>query len=307
MPFQRTIAQRISCTGTGLHSGAPVSLALLPAEPDTGIVFVARGDAGPVEIPARLERVASTENATSLARDGARVATVEHLLAALRGLCVDNLRVELDAPELPAMDGSAASFVHLLQRAGLQPQSVPRRVIAVARCVTYDDGLRSIRFEPTRRGLQLSCAIDFAHPAIGRQELALAELTPAVFETQLARARTFGFFDQVEALRAAGLARGASLENTVVLDAHGVMNPGGLRWPDEFVRHKLLDLLGDLALLGHPLQGHVRVERGGHALHRAGMDALLAARDAWRLVDDPPRASAAAAGAAEHASPSQAG
>lgn len=305
MPFQQSIAQRISCDGKGLHSGRPVSLTLLPAEPETGVVFVVPGPTGAVEIPARLEWVVSTDNATTLGRDGARIATVEHLLAALRGLGVDNVRVEVDGSELPGMDGSAAPFAHLLRSAGLRPQTAPRRLIVVRRAVSYGDGLRRIRIEPARRGLQLRCAVDFSHPAIGRQAIELEELTPERFEAELARARTFGFLEQVDALRAAGLARGASLANTVVLDERGVMNPNGLRWPDEFARHKALDLLGDLALLGHPLQARVSVERGGHALHRAGMQALLADPDAFRLVEDASRTPAATGLPAEHPSPFQ--
>lgn len=289
MSQQRTIAEKIACTGTGLHSGEPVELTLSPAQAGTGIVFVCRlgtsdGDGDRVvEIPARDEFVSSTANATTLSKDGGRVATVEHLLAALRAGGVDNVRVQVDGPEIPAMDGSAASFDYLIRTAGLFVQREPRSVLRIRRPVCYADGLRSIRIEPAKT-FRISYAVDFEHPAIGRQELEIGDLTAACFERELACARTFGFLEEVDALRRAGLARGASLANTVVLDDRGVMNEGGLRFPDEFVRHKALDLLGDLALLGHPIQGHVRVERGGHSIHRALLRELRAHPEAWRLV-----------------------
>jgi len=303
MPLQQTLASKISCAGTGLHSGAPAGLVLSPAEVDTGVVFVCRAGKRRVEIPARAAFVSSTANATTLAREGASVATVEHLLAALVGLGVDNLRVDLDGDEVPGMDGSAEAFVYLLQTAGLKTQDAPRRVLAVRRPVEVVEGLRSIRVEPARAGLAVRYAVDFEHRAIGRQCMEIPKLVPEVFVSDLARARTFGFFREVDALRRAGLARGASLDNTIVLDDDGVMNPGGLRWPNEFVRHKVLDLLGDLALLGHPLRGRVSVERGGHALHRALVDALLEDRAAWKLVDEPDGVGVSPVGPAEYRSP----
>jgi UDP-3-O-[3-hydroxymyristoyl] N-acetylglucosamine deacetylase len=287
---QRTIAEKITCTGIGLHTGAPVELTLVPALAGTGVVFASRQGDRVVEIPATREHLSSTANATSLSAGGATVGTVEHLLAALRSLGVDNVRVEIDGPEVPVMDGSAASFDYLIRTAGLFTQPEQRSALVVRRRVAWADGLRSICFEPSK-GLRISYAVDFEHPTIGRQEFEVPEVTPHFFESELARARTFGFLDQVDALRRAGLARGGSLLNTVVLDESGVINEGGLRWPDEFVRHKVLDLLGDLALLGHPLRAHVHVERGGHALHHAGVAKLLAQPDAWKLVgEEPPRA-----------------
>jgi UDP-3-O-[3-hydroxymyristoyl] N-acetylglucosamine deacetylase len=282
---QRTIAEQISCTGTGLHSGEPVELTMLPAPVGAGIVFARRDGDSLVEIPARSENVESTTNATTLAANGARIGTVEHLLAALRSLGVDNVRIEVDGPEIPVMDGSADSFDYLIRSAGLASQPAPRSLLMVRRPVAYRDGLRSIEVRPAKV-LRISYAVDFAHPAIGRQEFEVPELTASFFEKELARARTFGFFAQVDALREAGLAQGASLSNTVVLDDSGVMNEGGLRWPDEFVRHKVLDLIGDLALLGHTLRGHVTVERGGHALHRALIDALQSDPESCKLVAD---------------------
>lgn len=278
--FQRTIAEKVTCTGVGLHSGAPVELALHPARADHGIVFERTDTAHPTEIPARAECVTSTHYATTVGRGGATIGTVEHLLAACYGLGVDNLRVEVKGPEIPVMDGSAASFVFLLRQAGLFEQDAPRRVLRVREAMEVRDGAKRIRVEPSRH-LRISYAVDFAHPTIGRQRMRELTLVNGTFESELSRARTFGFLHEVEAMWRAGLARGGSLENTVVLDEAGVMNPEGLRWPDEFVRHKMLDLMGDLALLGMPLAGHVHVERGGHALHQRLVSELARRAEAW--------------------------
>ena len=282
MRRQQTLAERVSCTGSGLHSGAPVRLVLSPARAGTGIVFERTDRAHPVEIPARPGSVRSTRLATTLGTGDASIGTVEHLLAALYGLGVDNVRISVDGPELPVMDGSAASFVYLIRSAGLKAQAEPRPVLRVLEPIEVDEGGRRIRIEPAR-GLRVSYAVDFAHPAIRRQELRLASLDPNVFERELASARTFGFLQDVRVLWNAGLAKGGSLRNTVLLDDTRVVNPDGLRWPDEFVRHKALDLLGDLALLGVAIDGHVKVECGGHALHHRLVAALLERPRAWRL------------------------
>lgn len=271
---QRTIAEKISCTGIGLHSGMPVQLTLHPARSDTGIVFVRTDGARTVEIPARADQVSSTQFATTLGQGELRVSTVEHLLAAIYGLGIDNLRIEVDGPEVPVMDGSAASFVFLLRAAGLFEQRRPRRVLRVRRAVEVRDGERMARIAPGR-GFRISYAIDFQHPAIGRQSLTGFELREGSFEQELCRARTFGFLHEVQALWRAGLGQGGSLDNTIVLDERAVLNPEGLRMSDEFVRHKALDLLGDLALIGRPIEGHVKVVRGGHALHQKLMHAML--------------------------------
>jgi UDP-3-O-[3-hydroxymyristoyl] N-acetylglucosamine deacetylase len=263
---QRTIAEKISCTGIGLHGGAPVQLTLQPARAGTGIVFV-RTDLG-VEIPARPEFVVDTRLATTLGVGEVTVGTIEHLLAALRGLRIDNVRVEVDGPELPVMDGSAASFVFLIRVAGVFEQSAPRRSLGLEDVVEVRDGDRWARFEPGR-GLRISYEVDFDHPAIGRQAIRGLAITPESFEAEISRARTFGFLRDVQALWRAGFGRGGSLDNAVLLDERGVMNREGLRWPDELVRHKVLDLIGDLALLGVDVEGHVRVHKGGHALHQA--------------------------------------
>jgi UDP-3-O-[3-hydroxymyristoyl] N-acetylglucosamine deacetylase len=278
--YQRTIAEKISCTGIGLHSGEPVELTLHPARANTGIVFVRCDGPRAVEIPALASFVASTDHATSLERGGARVSTVEHLLAALYGLGVDNARIEVSGPEIPIMDGSAASFVFLIRAAGIFDQRVPRRILRVRRPIGVRDGQKRIRVEPSR-GLRISYGIDFRHPSIGRQSISRLELSEETFERDLCRARTFGFLHEVEALWRAGLGRGGSLDNTVVLDPVRVLNADGLRSGDEFVRHKALDLVGDLALLGMRLQGHVIVERGGHALHCRLIEKLVEATGPW--------------------------
>ncbi|NQZ95067.1 MAG: UDP-3-O-acyl-N-acetylglucosamine deacetylase [Myxococcales bacterium] len=279
---QHTIAEKISCTGIGLHGGQLVHLSLFPARAGTGVVFV-RTDLEPrAEIAAHSANVSATRFATTLASGGARMQTVEHLLAAAYGLGVDNLRVEVDGPELPVLDGSAASFTYLIHCAGRLAQPEVRPVLRVRRLIEVRSGSSRIAVAPAR-GLRVSYAVDFSHRDIGRQEFELDADDPAAFEREIASARTFGFLDEVEAMRRTGFARGGSLDNAVILDADGVLNPEGLRWPDEFVRHKVLDLLGDLATLGMRLVGHVRVERGGHSLHHALVRAIHADPDAWRV------------------------
>ena len=227
--------------------------------------------------------VTSTSHATTLGVGDRSVSTVEHLLACLSALGVCNATIEVDGPEIPIMDGSADSFLHLIRAAGLYEQHETQTVLEIRRTIEVEDGERRISIEPARH-LCISYAVDFAHPAIGRQELHLPRLSPEVFAAELSRARTFGFLSEVEALRRVGLGRGGSLGNTVVLDADRVMNPEGLRWPDEFVRHKVIDLIGDLSLVGVPLKGHVRVERGGHALHVALAEAVLGSPASWNPI-----------------------
>ncbi len=246
---------------------------LLPAPADAGISIVRCIDGRRVEIPACPDSVVSTERATTLAQGGVCAATVEHLLGALYGLGIDNLRAELDGPELPALDGSAAPWVELLRRAGVREQAAARRVLALEREIEVRDGERWIRAEPAA-GFAVAYAIDYAHPAVGRQELALEDDDPDRFAREIAPARTFGFASELGALREADLARGGSLACAIVVGERGVVNPEGLRFPDELVRHKILDLLGDLALLGLRLRARIRVERGGHRLHQALVAAL---------------------------------
>jgi UDP-3-O-[3-hydroxymyristoyl] N-acetylglucosamine deacetylase len=253
-----------------------------PARADSGIVFV-RTDIDPgVEVPAYSACLASTHFATTLRWGEISVGTVEHILSALYGLGVDNVRVEIDGPELPVMDGSAASFVSLIRSAGLFRQRERRCTIQILKPIEVADDDRSIRIDPAPN-FRVSYAIDFPHPVIGRQELKLDAVDPDRFASEIAGARTFGFLREVDALRSAGLALGGTLDNTIVLDDRSVVNEDGLLWPDEFVRHKVLDLFGDLALLGRWLRGHVQVEKGGHTLHQRLVSAILSNPDCWRL------------------------
>ena len=280
---QNTITEKVSCSGAGLHTGLPVQLSMYPARAGTGIVFVRTDLGDPVEIPARAARVVSSSFSTSLGHAGVTLSTVEHLLAAFYALGIDNARVEVDAAELPAMDGSAAPFVYLLRSAGLYPQRERRTTLRIKRAISLSEGARRISIEPAPC-LRLSYAVDYEHPKIQRQSLEVGRVTADYFERELAAARTFGFLRDVEELWVQGLARGGSLKNAVLLDEERVLNPEGLRFEDEFVRHKALDLIGDLALLGAGLQGHVRVERGGHGLHHQLVRALLAEPGAWELL-----------------------
>ncbi len=279
---QRTIAEKATCMGIGLHSGAPVHVTLSPARPSSGVAFVRSDLSGRTEIPARRAALSSTRLATTLGRGEATVGTVEHLLAAVYALGIDNLCVEVDGPEIPVMDGSSAAFLQLLRDAGLYDQQVARRVMRIRQPISVSDGDRSIRIAPAAR-LAVSYFVEYPHPAIGRQRIDDLAIDADSFERELSRARTFGFLREVEALRRGGLARGGSLENTVVLDEKRILNPSGLRFPDEFVRHKVLDLVGDLALLGMPVLGHIAVERGGHALHQQLVEQILATPEAWTV------------------------
>lgn len=281
MDRQRTLARPVTCRGVGVHSGRPARLTLLPAEPGTGVVFVRADLPGRPAIPARASHVVETTLATTLGLGDVRVSTVEHLLAALLALGFDNAIVEVNGPEVPIMDGSAAPFVKLLTAAGRLALAAPRAALVVDRAVEVRDSGRAIAVEPASR-LEISYEIGFDHPAVPLQTLSLA-VDPERFAADLAPARTFGFLAEVEALKARGLARGGSLENAVVIGADRVLNPEGLRFPDEFVRHKALDLVGDLALLGMPLRGRVAVARGGHRLHTLLVKALLEDPSAWHL------------------------
>jgi UDP-3-O-[3-hydroxymyristoyl] N-acetylglucosamine deacetylase len=283
MSYRRTLRDTVACRGIGLHSGRSVRLALRPAPAEHGIRF-RRTDVG-VEIPATLAHLGRTDHATTLSHDGVSVETVEHLLAALSGLGVDDVLVEVDGPELPILDGSAAPFVYLIHEVGLRPQQVARRYLKVLQPVELVRGDKSVRFSPAER-LELSYTIGFDHPLL-RHQAASFRVSPGVFVEQLAAARTFGFLAEVEQLRRHGLALGGSLENAVVIGESGVLN-GQLRFEDECVRHKILDAMGDLALIGHPLVAHVEAVKAGHALHAAAARQLLATPDAWTLDAQPP-------------------
>lgn len=292
-PWQHSLKAPIGCVGIGLHSGRRTRLTLHPAGPGTGIVF-RRTDLGR-DIPARFDRVADTRLATVLADErwaSARVATVEHLMAALSAIGVDNALIELDGPEVPALDGSAAPFVFLLDCAGIVEQAAPRHSIEIRRPVRVSDGEAFAELTPGGPGLELALSIDFAAPAIGRQALAL-RLTAETFREELSRARTFTLMEEVQHLRAAGLAQGGSLDNAVVVDHAQILNPGGLRMPDEFARHKLLDVVGDLALAGAPIIGRFNAHRPSHTLNNRLLRALFADASAWRTTSPEPVPAAA--------------
>jgi UDP-3-O-[3-hydroxymyristoyl] N-acetylglucosamine deacetylase len=288
-PFrQRTLKQRATLDGVGLHSGANVRLTLAPAPPDSGIVFV-RTDATPrVEIPALSEHVVDTTMNTSLGRERVRIGTVEHLLAALAGCGIDNARIEVQGPEVPILDGSAEPFVALVRNAGVHEQRATRRYLLVRRPVIVSDGDKLARLTPARGArFSVSYTIDFQHPLISDQSYRL-DMSDRAFQREIARARTFGFKRDVERLHRAGLARGGSLENAVVVDDFNILNPEGLRYPDEFVRHKILDALGDLSLIGMPILGQLTAVKSGHALNHQLVRKVLAEREAWEVVQ--PRA-----------------
>lgn len=283
---QRTLKSSISAVGIGLHTGARVRLELAPAAPGTGIVFH-RADLGR-DIPARHDLVTDTRLCTLLSLPGApeaAVGTVEHLLAAFAGTGIDNARVTVDGPEIPVFDGSAAAFVFLIDCAGIADQPAPRQAIEIVRPVRVEAGAASaeLRPAPGLPGLDMSLSIDFAAPAIGRQALSL-RLVERSFRAVLANARTFTMRADVEALQQAGFARGGSLKNAIVVDGGSVLNPEGLRHTDEFVRHKMLDAVGDLSLAGHPIHGRFIAHRTGHALNNRLLRALMADTAAWRFV-----------------------
>ena len=257
---------------------------IVPAPPDTGYVFQ-RTDLGGFEIPATVESVAHCSYATTLMRTGVMLSTVEHLLAALRGANVDNVYIEVDNLEVPIMDGSAEAFTEMIERAGLVAQPPTRRALLIRKRVMIEQGNRRISVEPAD-AYEIDCMIDFPHPLIGVQHYRFA-LKDGAFGREIAAARTFGFTEEIEALRRANLIRGGSLDNAIVLTPDGMLNHTGLRFSDEFVRHKILDIIGDLALLGMPILGRVTAERSGHLLHAALMAKLLRQRAAWEIVDLP--------------------
>jgi UDP-3-O-[3-hydroxymyristoyl] N-acetylglucosamine deacetylase len=284
---QTTLRSHATVAGIGVHSGSPVTLTIRPAEPNTGIAFLRSGGSGDREIPATFRSVTATEFATVLGdQSGPAVSTTEHVLAALYALGVDNALVEVDGPEVPIMDGSAQPFVAAIDQAGIATLSVPRRYIQVLKPVRVSQNGCYGELQPRARGLRVETEIEFEHPLIGRQSFAL-EVEPGLFRRELARARTFGFMRDVAKLWSAGYSLGASFENTVVIAENRVLNPEGLRFPDEFARHKAVDAIGDLALAGAPLIGAYRSVRGGHKLNNAVLTALMADRSAWTYVDRP--------------------
>lgn len=284
---QTTIAREIELTGTGVHSGAPVSLILHPAEADTGFRFIVTKRGRLIaEIPAHVDNVKNLTLCTVIGDEGGTtIGTVEHLLAALRGLSIDNCYIEVDSKELPIMDGSSSHFVDAIDETGIKELSAPRRFIKVLKPIRVEDGDCWGEIAP-HSGFHLDVEIDFATPLIGRQRI-VHEISPGVFRHELARARTFGFMSDVERLWKAGLALGANLSNTVAIGDDRVINREGLRYPQEFVRHKMLDAVGDLSLAGLPLLGAFRSVRGGHRLNANVLKALFADSSAWTIVQAP--------------------
>ena len=281
---QRTLKTLISATGVGLHSGVKVTIALRPAPPGTGIVFRRVDLDPPVDLRADPFAVGDTRLASCLEQDGVKIATVEHLMSALAGLGIDNLYVDVDAAELPIMDGSAAPFVFLLQSAGIAEQNAAKRFLRVLKVVEVEDGDKWARLEPYE-GFRLSFSIAFDHPAVAQTGTAASvDFAEHSYVREVARARTFGFMQDVETLRGMGLALGGSLENAIVMDEYRVLNAEGLRYADEFAKHKLLDAIGDLYLAGHPLLASFSAHKSGHGLNNALLRALLADSTAWEMV-----------------------
>ena len=280
MIWQKTLAQPLNFSGIGLHSGRRVEVTLYPAAANQGLRFIRTDLPGRPQIRAHYSRVVDTTRATSLGENGTTLATVEHLLAALGGLGVDNALIEVQGPELPIMDGSAAPFARLIAAAGLRALAWPRAYLMVRDTVELRQGEQWMRVRP---GVpRITYSIDFDHPLIRRQRYSVP-LRPESFQSEIAAARTFGFLKEVQYLQERGLALGGSLENAVVLDDREVLNPGGLRFPEECVRHKILDAMGDLALLGMPLLGHLEVGRGSHGLHYSFLQLLMSRQADWRI------------------------
>jgi UDP-3-O-[3-hydroxymyristoyl] N-acetylglucosamine deacetylase len=281
---QRSLKNIIRATGVGLHTGDKVYLTLRPAAPNTGIVFRRVDLPEPVEIKAAPDHVHDTRLSSTLEVNGVRVGTVEHLMSALAGLGIDNIYIDLSASELPIMDGSAGPFVFLLQSAGIVEQNALKKFIRVKKPIEVHDGDKWVRFEPYN-GFKMDFTIDFAHPVFEHSsQRVVIDFAENSYVKEISRARTFGFMREVEALRAMGLARGGSLDNAVVLDEYRILNSDGLRYEDEFVRHKVLDAIGDLYLLGHPLIGAFYAHKSGHALNNRLLRTLLADNTAWEYA-----------------------
>jgi len=279
---QTTIAKDIAVSGIGLHTGVDVNLKLRPAPENTGYVFV-RTDLDNFEIPASVEYISHCSYATTLMRRGVVLSTCEHLLSALRGSDVDNCFIELDNIEIPIMDGSSEDFIELIRKAGLAEQQSPRRFFRVLKTVDFEEAGRRMSIEPSDK-YEIECVIDFPHRFINRQSFHFI-FENGSFGREIASARTFGFTNEIEMLRKANLALGGSLDNAIVLTPDGMLNEQPLRFPDEFIRHKILDIIGDFALLGMPVLGKIIAEKSGHAVHAALMSKLLKTDYAWEIVE----------------------
>ncbi|NOY16247.1 MAG: UDP-3-O-acyl-N-acetylglucosamine deacetylase [Gammaproteobacteria bacterium] len=289
---QRTLKNVIRATGVGLHTGEKVYLTLRPAPVDTGVVFRRIDLDVPIEVPAIADNVGDTRLSTSLEKDGVKISTVEHLMSAFAGLGIDNAYVDLTAPEVPIMDGSAGPFVFLLQSAGIQEQSSAKKYIRIRKKLRLEDGDKWAQFKPLD-GFKVSFTIDFDHPVIKNAiQVATVDFSTTSFVKEVSRARTFGFMHDLETLRNAGLARGGSLDNAIVMDNYHILNEDGLRYEDEFVKHKVLDAIGDLYLLGHPLIGEFSAHKSGHELNNRLLRMLINDESAFEVVsfDDPKEA-----------------
>lgn len=283
MILQRTINTSTEISGIGLHSGANIRLRLRPAEANTGIIFHRRDGERTVAIKATAENVVDTRMATVLGRDGLSVSTVEHFLAALAACGIDNLHVDIDGPEIPILDGSAAPFIQQLQKVGTRNLDASRKFIAIRKPIELIEGEKRINIIPSRF-FRITFDIAFEHKAIALQQYSM-KFSSESFSKEIAPARTFGFLHEVEYLKANGLARGGSLDNAVVINEEGVMNPEGLRFQDEFVRHKILDACGDFSLLGHPMLGHIRAFKAGHDINAKMVRKILDTPDCWTYVE----------------------
>jgi len=279
---QRTLKDQVECTGIGLHSGERVHLNIRPAPSDTGIKFVRTDLDGHPMVEARFDNVSGTMLATTIGCNGCRIATIEHLMAAFFGLGIDNAVVELNGPEVPIMDGSTAPFIFLIKSAGIREQKSPKHFIVIKKPFKIDDGNRSVHIYPSKE-LKITYTIDFEHPLLRNQKYEL-RFSGRDFVREISRARTFGFLKDVQTLKENGLAKGGSLDNAVVIDDFRIINEDGLRFEDEFVRHKILDFIGDLSIVGSPVIGHFVVEKSGHFLNQQMLKNLMKSKKHWKML-----------------------
>ena len=282
-PYQSTIRKKVHCSGVGLHSGGSINMTLSPAGPNAGIRFVRKDLGSDRLIPAFMNRVIDSNLATTISEGYSSIATTEHLLAAINGLSIDNITIEVDGPEVPIMDGSSAPFIDLLLEAGIQQQKSYRRLVKITREISFREGDRHISIYPYD-GFKVTAEINFKHDAIKRQVYSMT-VSPRKFVAEISRARTFGFLKDVKMLQENGLALGASLDNAVGIDRNGILNKEGLRYENEFVRHKIIDIIGDMALLGCPVLGHIVAYKSGHSLHLKLMETIAATPEAWEFVE----------------------
>jgi len=282
MSLQRTVKKEIECKNIGLHSGKKVCMTIKPAAVDHGIVFVRRNDNGGSRIKADIANISDTTLATTIGNNGTTVSTIEHLMSAFRGMGIDNALVELDAAEVPIMDGSALPFVRLLNEAGTKVQGKLRKWLVIKKPVSVSEGTATVTILPSQ-DFQITYKIDFDHPLIGEQSYHMV-FSKEAYEQEICAARTFNFLKNVEFLQAKGLGLGGSLKNAIILNEDKIINKEGLRCPDEFVKHKILDAIGDLSLIGMPVLGHLVAYKSGHKLHTALLKELLVRKDAWQIV-----------------------